>query len=232
MIILKKLLLKEVGELPAPNTMSSKDIYNFYFLWWVATNDPNLVATPFGKEVMNHYLNKLQEKYVRLFKAILAKQIAKYIQRGRVDPDFPKDALPQLQGMSVSQLQALMAKTFRSDMQRRNDVWDLAAGFVSKLENAGGTKDKFLYINQLNNVVHNTGSQIMDKFPNFYSELKPAFDRVHRATNPRLEFKPFVDKDIRNLLTQDIASGGEPTDMYYERIMMNEGLEKILRIRK
>lgn len=230
MITLKH-LLTEFGESNIVPTISARDIYNFYFLWWIANNESNLVSTPYGKEIMEHYISKLKDKYVKCFKIIIAKQIAKYIQRGRVDPDFPKDALPTLQGKSASELQTLMAKTFRSDMRRRNDNWDMVANFLTNLEGAMDTKSKFLYINQLNNAVHNTGTQVMDKFPNYYSELRAAFDRVHRAKNPELEFKPLVDKDIRSLLSQGEGEGG-PMNTFYERLMMNEGLEKILKIRK
>ena len=198
-------LLDEV--MMGPETISAKDIYNFYYLWYIATTQPSAVATPYGKEVMKTYLQALKDKYVRLFRRLLIKQIAKYISRGRVDPDILSKNVSELDSMSSSELQKLMAKTFRSDMTRRNERWDMVADFVTKLESASSTNDMFLYINQLNNAVHNTQTQVMDKFPNFYSELKPAFDAVDKikSGNQWELMKGLVtNKDIRGLLNQDV----------------------------
>lgn len=188
-------------------SISAKDIYNFYYLWYIATTQPSAVATPYGKEVMKTYLQALKDKYVQLFKRLLIKQIAKYISRGRVDPDILSKNVSELESLSSSELQKLMAKTFRSDMTRRNERWDLVADFVTKLESASSVNDMFLYINQLNNAVHNTKTQVMDKFPNFYSELKPAFDAVDKikSGNQWELMKGLVtNKDIRGLLNQDV----------------------------
>jgi hypothetical protein len=200
-IKLKNLITESSG-----NGLGASDIYNFYYLWYFVTTSPQSVNTDFGREVMKNYLYNLKNKYIVLFKNILAKQIAKYIQRNRVDGDFPKDIINSLGTLSSSELKKLMAKTFRSDMKRRNDVWDMVAGFVYNLENATTSEKMFLYINQLNNAVHNTGTQVMTKFPNFYSELKPAFDAVDRikSGNQWELMKGLVkNKDIRSLLNQD-----------------------------
>lgn len=194
-------------EVLQPNTISARDIYNFYYLWYIATTSPQAVNTDYGREVMKTYLVQLKAKYVSLFKALLVKQIAKYISRGRVDIDFPKDAIAKLQTLSTGELKKLMAKTFRSDMTRRNDRWEMVADFVYNLENATSVEQMFLYINQLNNAVHNTHTQVMDKFPNFYSELKPAFDAVDKikSGNQWELLKGLVsNKDIRGLLNQDV----------------------------
>jgi len=188
------------------------DIYSFYYLWYVATTQPSVVATPYGKEVMKTFLLALRDKYVRLFKRLLIKQISKYISRGRVDPDFPVKNVSDLESKSSSELQKLMAKTFRSDMTRRNDNWNMVADFVTKLESASSSTDMFLYINQLNNAVHNTQTQVMDKFPNFYSELRPAFDAVDKikSGNQWELMKGLVsNKDIRGLFDQDIMENKE-----------------------
>lgn len=188
-------------------SISAKDIYNFYYLWYIATTQPSAVATPYGREVMKTYLQALKDKYVRLFRRLLIKQIAKYISRGRVDSDVLSKNVSELESMSSSDLQKLMAKTFRSDMTRRNERWDMVADFVTKLDSASSTNDMFLYINQLNNAVHNTKTQVMDKFPNFYSELEPAFNAVDKikSGNQWELMKGLVsNKDIRGLLNQDI----------------------------
>lgn len=205
MIKLRQLLAETIN-LDA-DIIRKGDIYSFYYLWYIATTQPSAVATPYGKEVMKTYLQALKDKYVRLFRRLLIKQIAKYISRGRVDPDILSKNASELDSMSSSELQKLMAKTLRSDMTRRNERWDLVADFVTKLESASSANDMFLYINQLNNAVHNTQTQVMDKFPNFYSELKPAFDAVDKikSGNQWELMKGLVtNKDIRGLLNQDV----------------------------
>lgn len=199
-----KHLLRESIDLD-PDIIKSADIFNFYYLWYVATTQPSVVSTSYGKEVMTTYLRSLRDKYVRLFKRILVKQVVKYVSRGRIDADFPVKDLNALNSVSAKELQSLMAKTFRSDMKRRNSRWDMVSDFVYKLESANSTADMFLYINQLNNAVHNTHTQVMDKFPNFYNDLKPAFDAVDKIKSGNqweLMKKLVRNKDIRGLLDQ------------------------------
>lgn len=199
-------LLSETIDLDA-DIIRKGDIYSFYYLWYIATTQPAMVATPYGKEVMKTYLQALKNKYVKLFRRLLIKQIAKYISRGRVDANVLVKNTSELEVMSSSDLQKLMAKTFRSDMTRRNERWDMVADFVTKLDSANSVSDMFLYINQLNNAVHNTETQVMDKFPNFYTELKPAFDAVDKikSGNQWELMKGLVtNKDIRGLLNQDV----------------------------
>lgn len=231
-------LTKIIEGLEEVTGISPKDIYNFYFLWYTAVHQPKLVSTPYGKEVMDHYLQGFRQKYIKIFRLFLAKQIDKYVSRGRVDPDFPKVTLQDLMKMPTPELRTLMAKTFRSDMKRRNDVWNLVAEFTENLERASNAKDIFTWVNQLNNAVHNTQTKVMDKLPNFYSELTKAFQVVDKATNIHLQLKSLVDKDIRDLWNQE--EEGDPHEMdpsgeggrYVERVMMREGLEKILRVKE
>ncbi len=214
-----KRLIREVHD---TESLVSKDIFNFYYLWHTATNSPELVSTPYGKEVMNYYLQQLKSKYIRLFKKVLINQIQKYKQRKRVDQDFPMDK--PTDSSTAAELATLMNKTFRSDMQRRNDKWDMVAGFVKNLESASATKDIFLWINQLNNAVHNTQTKVMDKFPNFYTELNRAFDTVHKATNVE-SLRGMVDKDIRDLKNQNDT---EPTLSENFSESYGNGLQKIV----
>lgn len=231
-------LKKIIEGLEEVQGLSPRDIYNFYFLWYTAVHQPKLVSTPYGKEIMDHYLGNFRKKYVSIFRLYLARQIAKYISRGRVDPDFPKLTGPELEKMSGAQLRPLMAKTFRSDMQRRNDRWDMIAEFLENLEKASNAKDIFTWINQLNNAVHNTQTRVMDKTPNYYSELFKAFQTVDKATNPHLQLKSLVDKDIRDLWNQE--EEGDPHEFdtsggggkFVERVMMREGLERMLRVKE
>jgi hypothetical protein len=227
-----KELLKEAVRVPTMPMISASNIYDFYFLWYTAVNAPSLVQTPYGNEVMTHYLAKWKEKYIRIFRDVIAKQISNYISGRRVDADFPKN-VDNLDNLSSMELVNLMKKTYRSDMVRRNDAWNLAGEFLIKLENATTSKDIFVYINQLNNLTHNTGGQILDKMPNYYSEMLAAFEVVSKATNVQLQLKGLVSKDIRDLWNQEDESGIQEIkdECFTERIMMREGLERILRFR-
>lgn len=198
--------LKDLLNEGTESGLKASDIYNFYYLWYISGTIPQAVSTNYGREVVRNYLYNLRKKYVSLFKNILANQIEKYISLGRIDPTFPKNIINSLKNMSSGDLQKLMAKTFRTDLHRRNDVWNMVADFVNKLENSNSINDIFLYINQLNNSVHNTGTKIMNKFSNFDTELKPAFDMVDRIKSENhweLLKKLVTDKDIRDLLNQE-----------------------------
>lgn len=197
-----KNLLSEIHDV---ETLNPRDVYNLYYMWHTSLHDPQSIETPYGKEVINHFLPQLKAKYVRIFHRILANQIRKYVSRNRVDPDFPKNM--NFDNASASELQTLMAKTFRSDMQRRNDVWNLIADYLVKLTYSSSVKDMFLYINQLNNAVHNTNGKVMDKLPNWAS-LRQAFDTVAQAKSVKA-FAGMVDKDIRGLTDQAMTEEQE-----------------------
>ena len=157
------------------------------------------MQSSFGKEVVQHYLSTYKNIYVSMFRVILAEQIAKYVQRNRIDTDFPKQV--NLKTATPEMLHQLMNKTFRSDMSRRNDVWNMIADYTAKLNAATLPKDIFIYIDRLNNCVHNTNTSVMDKLSN-YPELKRAFDNVHNIQNVSY-LEKMVDKDIRSLNTED-----------------------------
>jgi hypothetical protein len=220
MIKIKK-LIKEVHDV---ETLRPRDVFNFYYLWHTAVNQPQLVETPYGEEVMGYYLAQFKEKYVRLFTRLVIKQLSKYVARNRVDPDFPRDQLTVgTTPLKGKELAGLMKKTFRSDMQRRNDRWNEVADAVANLETSKSPKDIFLWINQLNNAVHNTQTKMLDKFPNYYSELKRAFDVVDRATNIEM-LKTSVDKDIRDLQDQEVqAESNQPYQIAHGRYAQEAG---------
>lgn len=202
-MILIKHLLKEIFD---AEPILPRDVYNLYYLEFVSSRYPQIVQTPYGKEVMNHYLGRLKQKYVKLFKALLYKQIYKYVTRDRIDPDFNKDLLQP--DASAKVLRDLMLKTFRSDMKRRNDVWNAVAGYTYGLENASSPAQIFVNINGLNNSVHNTSGKIMfdpAKVSN-YAELRRAFDMADavKSQSQWELLKGSVDKDIRDLLDQEV----------------------------
>ena len=198
-----KRLLKEIHD---TDTVYPRDIFNFYYLEFVTGRYPEVTQTPYGKEVVGYYLQQLRAKYVRLFRKLLYSQLMKYLQRSRIDPMFDKGKLKT--DAPTADLKDLMAHTFRSDMTRRNVVWNAVAGYADGLDSATSPRDIFVNINGLNNAIHNTGGRIIDdpmKVPN-YRELRDAFNTVDKIKNENQWslIKGMVDKDIRELMNQDI----------------------------
>lgn len=203
-----KSLIKEIHD---TGTIYPRDVFNLYYLEFVSSRYPEVVKTPYGREIQSYYLGALKDKYLKLFKYLLLKQISKYVSRKRVDPDF--DASMLKPDASAHDLKVMMAKTFRSDMQRRNTVWNAVADYTDGLEHATSPAQIFVNINGLNNAVHNTGGKILldpMKISNF-SELRKAFetaDKVKSSAQWEL-LKGLVDKDIRDLLNQDTMEEGK-----------------------
>lgn len=222
MIRLKSIIIEEGMGDGGLLTLSSKDIYNFYVLWNLYLTSPELINTQYGKNVLTFYLGKFKKQYVTIFSKLLANQIRKYIVRKRIDVDFPINVdLDKLAiELNTKELGQLMRKTFRSDMVRRNDVWNLVGDFVYNLSNSSNTKDTFIWIDRLNNTVHNTGGAVLDKLNNYYGELNRAFDNCHNAKNI-LNLMQYVDSDIRKLKDQDVYG-----DSHEE---LSEGLINYLR---
>jgi len=214
-------LVKEIHDV---ETISAKDIFNFYYLWHFAVNEPKLANTSYSKEVIGYYTQQFKQKYLRLFSKLLYKQLAKYVSRGRVEPDFPTQMVTP--SASPKDLAMMMKKTFRSDMKRHNDRWDLICDFTENLSNSTSAKDIFTWVNQLNNAVHNTKTNVLDKFPNYYSELVKAFDTVAKAKNMET-LKGFVDKDIRDLQNQNATEDEPPNPDSFDECVA-EGLSKVV----
>jgi len=190
MIKLKELLLENIT-----GTITSTDIFNFYFLFYYSQHEPALLNTQFGREMEREYLTAMRNNYLITFKDLMVEQINKYIARGRIDPDFPVKKVTSK--MSAQGLADLMAKTFRSDMERRNEVWDVAAQATANLE--GITNPKFLYgpINALNMAVHNTHTAILGKLIVGHS-LMSAYNACANV-DPRY-YAGRVSKDLRDIL--------------------------------
>lgn len=223
-----KRLIKEIHDV---ESIYPKDVYNLYYLEFISSRYPEVIQTPYGKEILGYYLQNLKQKYAKLFKALLYKQIYKYVTRNRIDPDFDKDALQP--AADAKTLKDLMAKTFRSDMKRRNDVWNAVAGYTYGLENASSPAQIFVNINGLNNAVHNTGGKIMydpQKVSN-YSELRRAFDAADAIKNQNQWelLKSRVDKDIRDLLNQEQPGELMEQDFDKESVAYKSGVQMALR---
>jgi hypothetical protein len=103
-------------------------------------------------------------------------------------------------------MEALMNKTYRSDMRRRNTVWNSVAAYTTALEDTVKTAVIFVSINGLNNAIHNTGGKILTdayKVPNARA-LAEAFSAVAsiKSSSQWELLKRMVDPDIRGLLNQ------------------------------
>lgn len=157
------------------------------------------------------YLKEIQDLYISVFTELLTKQIEKYVSSGRIDMQQGKPAFDvrQIRAASPQQrpalIKSMMAQTFRSDMQRRNEVWNQIADHLYNLANTGLINKICFYIDRINNSVHNTKTLVLDKLPNGM-ELLQAFDNAHKARNPR-EFARFVSPEIRRLVRHWIGPG-------------------------
>jgi hypothetical protein len=162
-------------------------IYNFYYIYFKFQQNPKV------SKIILDYIKEIQNIYLTQFKGLIINQIKKYIGRRRIDTDFPVDI--KLDNESLEMLDKLMKKSFRSDMQRRNNVWNQLTEFLAKLDKAKDIKDILFFIDRVNNCVHNTKEITLIKFINGY-ELLDAFDFAHKSTPEQLKDK--VEMEIRN----------------------------------
>ena len=187
-------ILEGVG--PDMGTLTRQDLYNFYYL--ITLHSMGQITDDYGKFIINEQFKRLKIKYVELFSHLLYEQIKKYIKRGRVDLEVSIENLEKNKN-NPPKLYDLMSKTYRSDMKRRNDVWNFVAEYVMKLASSNNIKDIGFFIDRINNCIHNTQELLFSKFPNAQS-LMQAFDQIHKA--PSLNaYKSFVSKDIRDINT-------------------------------
>jgi hypothetical protein len=214
MIKMKELLLESDQDIDA------QDIYNFYYLFTISQLHPQVLQSQYGAHIQQTYLDALKLKYVNTFRQIISKQIQKYHDRKRIDPDFD---VKLMVGATGQTLWDLMKKTYRSDMNRRNEVWILACEFLTKLEASTDYKSICLYIDRLNNCIHNTSASILSKLVNGHS-LVNAYNKVHHARSIGAYAKN-VDKDLTQLNNQmdevkamDILPPHQPFGDRYEEL--------------
>ncbi len=192
-MLLKELIMENNGD-----AITSRNIFDFYYLFTISQLQPAALQTNYGTHTENLFLNALKAKYISNFKTIISKQIQKYHDRKRIDPDFNVSLMVNA---SPATLLDLMKKTFRSDMTRRNEVWILACEYLMKLENSSNKKETYLYIDRLNNCIHNTQSSILSKFANG-SALVSAYDKVHHARSIKA-YESNVSNDLVQIIRQD-----------------------------
>lgn len=199
--------LRKLVEGPG-NTLTATDVYDFY---WICTALSYEQIEDEQLRIAHFYLKEIQNLYVAVFTELLTKQIEKYVQRGRIDmaQGQPAFDVKQIRAAPFQQRPALikhmMAKTFRSDMQRRNDVWDQIADHLANLATTGVITKICYYIDRINNSVHNTKTLVLDKLPNGMA-LMQAFDMCHKAKNPK-QFVQFVSPEVRQLVRHWFGPG-------------------------
>jgi predicted GNAT family acetyltransferase len=186
----------ESGE-EAESRLTPKVLYNLYYI--STEGDP---GNDYGRSLQNEYVNKYKKLYLDVFSDLVKNQINKYIRKGRVDPFVTKEALQSAK--SASQLDELMRGTYRSDMRRRNTVWNYVTEYLKELESAKTLEQRLFYMDRLNNAIHNTNELLFSKFSNA-SSLLQAFDTIANARDIRAYVRN-VDRDLRLATT----FGGSP----------------------
>lgn len=188
----KYILLKEENEKKL--NLISRDLYNFYFLFTLLSRKE--ISGEFEEYIAKEYMKKFKEKYLFVFKELLYKQILKYINQNRVDSDVTIERLKANKNNS-SDLYEMMKHTYRSDMSRRNEVWNMIGEYLKELDDVSEINKVGFFIDRLNNCIHNTKEIILSKFDNGY-QLVRTMDEIHNA--PSLNsYKNNVDKDLRQL---------------------------------
>jgi len=178
-------------------------IYDFYytsFLFHEASTNEKTKSSIYA------ITRNIAENYFSLYKPIIVDQIKKYVKRDRVDKDFPKNE--DLNSASLERLNELMNKTFRSDMHRRNNVWNFLTKHIAKLEeiykNQAETTKIIFEIDRVNNTTHNTVELIFSKFNN-YRELQKAFDTCHKVKHYK-ELEQYTSDSAKNILSKSIVA--------------------------
>ena len=180
------------------------DIYNFYLAALLYQN-----IEEGDKEAIRDTLLRIKSIYIDAFKVVVKEQLKKYLSRQRTDGSFT--LIDVSTAKSFSSLDEFMNRTYRSDMKRKNDVWNEVTKYLSLIEKENKS-DKLIYlIDRLNNCIHNTQESILTKFDNGY-ELVEAFDTAHTAsvrelrglaTDNRLKkmlvrYRYLLDENIKN----------------------------------
>lgn len=179
------------------NTLSTSDLYKFYFL--ATLNSQGQLNSPLAKFLADEFIRYIKPKYLRVFLELIENQLRKYASRKRHDVDFSADAIDKFRG-NADKYDELMKKTYRSDMKRRNDVWNLITEYTKELAQSMDKKSIFFYIDRLNNCIHNTKENILVKLPNG-DKLLEAFDNIHNFQSIQ-NFLQYIPKDFREVLNQ------------------------------
>lgn len=175
-------------------------LYNFYYVSYIYENQKYS-----NEYAVGSFLNSLRLEYLNSFKKMIINQIIKYMDRGRVDDDIydiMKKKNLNIDNLKITYelLDRLMRKTYRSDMRRRNVVWEYLTKHLAELEKSKKIKDIIFNIDRINNAVHNTDELTLSKFKDGY-KLEETFNEIHQMTPEELETK--VSDDIRKIKKEE-----------------------------
>lgn len=181
-------------------------LYNTYYAILVAQGHGKGKPNPSDLSII---AEELQEYYLDKYKIILSRQLLKYWKRKRVSPKFQKmidkyQTFEDLIQSDFKTLYTLMENTFRSDMSRLNVRWiDLASNLTDLAnlkinpKNLETVSDVLLKLDRINNIVHNTGDKMLDKFENG-RRLLATLNEISK-TSPNELRKKVSDKFLREM---------------------------------
>jgi len=182
-----------LSEALSQNQITPTDIYDFYYITYVYQMDPSVLQDSFKKDVIETELNRIKSHYLAEFIPLFQKQLKKYSERNRVDKTFNSG---KINSNDLQELLALMKATYRSDMSRRNERWEKIIEHLIALNTTQDIPSMISTIDRINNLTHNTETQVLDKLANSHSILK-AFNEAHKAKPEFLRTK--TSADVRNL---------------------------------
>lgn len=183
--------------------ITPRTLYNFYHL--ATLESQGRIKSEYGQGLMKEYLDIYKQRYLDTIGPLVADQIRKYIGRGRVDEPVTEEALEAAVN-DPEKLDELMRQTYRSDMKRRNDVWNNITEHLKGLEAARTPRDIIFRIDRLNNAIHNTNELLFSKFSNA-ADLMDAFEAINAARDERA-YARNVDRDLRQI--EEFESGSGP----------------------
>ena len=176
------------------------DIIDITFML-LARRNPMLAGHVVYVPFLIDYLNKQRQKYLDSFHRLIYEHLKKYDRRFRIEPGFE---LPEYsRNISFGQMLATMKKTFRSDMEQKNVVWEKLVESLDELERLIIRKesiDKALSLfDRIHNAIHNTQTSIFDKFDNS-AEILEALDFCFTASP--VEYKTRISQKAKNVFTE------------------------------
>ena len=174
-----------------------QNIIDNTYLAWARRESGKSIYIPF----LIDYIKEQQQKYLGSFRKLIFNQLLKYDTRMRVEPGFK---LPEYSDtLSFETLLSLMKKTFRSDMERNNVVWEKLTEALSNLEKLNITEqtvDKALFLfDVIHNAVHNTQTSIFNKFSNA-TKLLQAFNFCFEATPQQM--KDAISSNVKEMFQE------------------------------
>ena len=180
--------------------LTQYSIYNFgYLAYLFLYSNPSRLQD----QMINDELKSVKNRYLEDVSDLCVRQIKKYIDRGRIDkdsegnPTFDFDKMNKMNKTSGDRMIAVdkaMNSSYRSDMRRRNKVWNLVTQHLVELSKARSNKDLVAAMDRLNNDIHNTRESIFVKFPNG-DDLVTALDKIHESRTPT-EYKRKVSSNV------------------------------------